>query len=131
MPRLDRRAAPALFNACLQPPSARHGRRSRTEEPEAIAQDYLQYMRHDYERRRRQGRRSWKDLYPAYSFALTTHHADWPRGGDDDTEGELAEHWEQMRGQSRLGWTQARAIVEDAWLALDHMPAAAVHSALQ
>ena len=36
-----------------------------------------------------------------------------------------------MRGQSRLGWHQARAVVEDAWLALDHMPAAAVHGLLQ
>jgi hypothetical protein len=132
MPRLDRRAAPALFNAYLQPErSARRDRRRRAEEPEAVAQDYLQYMRSDYERRRSQGRRTWKDLYPAYTFALTTHYADWPRGDDDDTDGELAEHWEQMRGQSRLGWPQARAIVEDAWMALDQMPAAAVHGPLQ
>jgi hypothetical protein len=36
-----------------------------------------------------------------------------------------------MRGQSRLGWGQARGIVEDAWLALDHMPPAAAHGLLQ
>lgn len=131
MPRLDRRAAPALFNAYLQPErSGRRARRDRAEDAQAIAQDYLQYMRSDYEQRRSHGRRSWRDLYPAYAFALTTHYADWPRGADD-TDGELAEHWEQMRGQSRLGWYQARAVVEDAWLALDHMPAAAVHGLLQ
>ncbi|WP_411849359.1 hypothetical protein ACLB90_09975 [Stenotrophomonas sp. LGBM10] len=132
MPRLDRRAVPALYNAYLQPErSGRRSRRERMEEPQAVAQDYLQYMRNDYEQRRAQGRRSWRDLYPAYAFALTTHYADWPRGTGDDTDGELAEHWEQMRGQSRLGWPQARAVVEDAWLALDHMPAAAVHGLLQ
>jgi len=131
MPRFDRRAAPALFHAYLEPArSARRVRRDRTEEAHAVAQDYLQYMRNDYERRRGHGHRSWRDLYPAYAFALTTHYADWPRGSDD-TDGELAEHWEQMRGQSRLGWAQARGIVEDAWLALDHMPATAVHGLLQ
>jgi hypothetical protein len=132
MPRLDRRTAPALFSAYPQPPrTTRRVRRERTEEAQAVAQDYLQYMRSDYERRRGHGHRSWRDLYPAYAFALTTHYADWPRGNDDDTAGELAEHWEQMRGQSRLGWAQARSIVEDAWLALDHMPPTAVHGLLQ
>lgn len=131
MPRLDRRAVPALFNAYLQPErSGRSARRDRAAEPQAVAQDYLQYMRSDYEQRRSHSRHSWRDLYPAYAFALTTHYADWPRG-NDDTDGELAEHWEQMRGQSRLGWSQARSVVEDAWLALDHMPAAAVHGLLQ
>ena len=131
MPRLDRRAAPALYSTYLPPCRRVQARGASAEEPQAVAQDYLQYMRNDYERRRAHGRRSWRDLYPAYTFALTTHYADWPRGADEDTDGELAEHWEQMRGQSRLGWQQARGIVEDAWLALDHMPAAAVHGPLQ
>jgi len=131
MARLER-PAPSVFNALLDPLGARTPlrRTRRREDPQAVAQDYLQYMRSDYEQRRSQGRRSWRDLYPAYAFALTTHYADWPRGADD-TDGELAEHWEQMRGQSRLGWHQARAVVEDAWLALDHMPATAVHGLLQ
>ncbi|MNI64182.1 hypothetical protein D3C73_1196030 [compost metagenome] len=66
-----------------------------------------------------------------YAFALTTHAADWPRGGGADTSGELAEHWDQMRGQSRLNWAQAQPVVEDAWRALDHIPAAAVRPLLQ
>ncbi len=45
--------------------------------------------------------------------------------GTADTCEELAEHWEQMRGHSRLSWSQARPVVEDAWRALDHIPAAA------
>jgi hypothetical protein len=132
MPRPDRRIAPALFNAYLQRPvPSPRRRRARAEDPQEVAQDYLQYMRSDFERRRSGSRRSWQDLYPAYAFALTTHHADWPRGDVDDSDGELAEQWEQMRGPSRLGWRQARAVVEDAWLALDHMPPAAVRGLLQ
>jgi len=88
-------------------------------------------MLNDYERRRANGHRNWRDLCPVYAFALTTHAADWPRGGDADTSEELAAHWEQMRGQSRLGWSQARPVVEDAWRALDHIPAAAVRPLLQ
>ncbi|MCW0417021.1 hypothetical protein NB689_002775 [Xanthomonas sacchari] len=30
-----------------------------------------------------------------------------------------------MRGDSRLDWTQARQVIEDAWQALDHLPAQA------
>ncbi len=106
-------------------------RTRRHEDPQAVAQDYLQYMLSDYEERRGQSHRNWRDLCPVYAFALTTHAADWPRGDAADTCEELAEHWEQMRGQSRLGWSQARPVVEDAWRALDHIPAAAVRPLLQ
>jgi len=133
MHRLER-PAPQVFNPLLDPlagsPVQRRIRRQRREDPQAVAQDYLQYMLTDYERRRGQGRRSWSDLCPAYAFALTTHAADWPRGGDAQTEDELGAHWEQMRGHSRLRWAQARPVVEDAWLALDHMPAPAVRTLL-
>ena len=132
MPRPDRRIAPAVFHAYRLPePTRRNRGQTRAEEPQAVAQDYVQYMRSDFERRRNASRRRWEDLYPAYAFALTTHRADWPRGDDGDTDGELAEQWEQMRGASKLGWPQARAVVEDAWLALDHMPPTAVHGLLQ
>ncbi|WMJ71109.1 hypothetical protein [Stenotrophomonas sp. 24(2023)] len=132
MPRLER-PAPSVFNVHLDPLGARSAQRRARQaaEPQAVAQDYQQYMRSDYERRRSQGHRSWRDLCAAYAFALSTHAADWPRGGDADTDEELAAHWEQMRGQSRLSWQQARPVVEDAWMALDHMPAAAVRPLLQ
>lgn len=131
MPRLER-PAPAVFNALLDPLPAQGRsprRRPRRPEPQAVAQDYLQYMLSDYERRRSQAR-TWRDLCPAYAFALSTHAADWPRGGGQ-TDDELAAHWEQTRGSSRLGWAQARPVVEDAWLALDHMPASALRPLLQ
>ncbi|GAB3044510.1 hypothetical protein [Stenotrophomonas tumulicola] len=134
MPRLER-PMPSLFSALRDPlaqaPAQRRSRRHRQEDPQSVAQDYLQYMLNDYEQRRSHGRRRWRDLCPAYAFALTTHAADWPRGGDEETEGELAAHWEQMRGESRLRWPQARNVVEDAWLALDHMPISAVRPLLQ
>ncbi|WP_049456679.1 hypothetical protein [Stenotrophomonas maltophilia] len=132
MPRLER-PAPSVFNALLDPFGQRTAQRRtrRHEDPQAVAQDYLQYMLSDYEERRGPGHRNWRDLCPVYAFALTTHAADWPRGDAADTCEELAEHWEQMRGQSRLNWSQARPVVEDAWRALDHIPAAAVKPLLQ
>ncbi len=103
MPRLER-PAPSVFNALLDPLGQRTAQRRtrRQEDPQAVAQDYLQYMISDYEERRGQSNRNWRDLCPVYAFALTTHAADWPRGDAADTCEELAEHWEQMRGQSRL-----------------------------
>jgi hypothetical protein len=134
MHRLER-PAPSVFNARRDPlggsPTQRRARRQQREDPQAVAQDYLQYMLNDYDVRRRQAHRSWRDLCPAYAFALTTHAANWPRGSDEQTEGALEAHWEQMRGESRLRWPKAREVVEDAWLALDHMPASAVRPLLQ
>lgn len=134
MPRLERPTSPA-FNALLHPlagaPAPRRARRRPGEDPQAVAQDYLQYMLADYERRRGRGSRRWDDLCPAYAYALTTHAADWPRGGDETTENALAMHWEQVRGPSRLPWAEARPVVEDAWLALDHMPVAAIRPLVQ
>lgn len=132
MPRLDR-PAPHVFNALANPfagATQRRARRDLHEDPQEVAQDYVQYMLTDQERRRGHRRRSWADLCPAYAFALSTHAADWPRGGDGTTDQALAAHWEQVRGASRLSWSQAREVVEDAWLALDHMPATAVRSLL-
>lgn len=126
------RPAPSVFNALRDPlPRGRALRgQLRHPDPQAVAQDYLQYMLSDYQRRRGRGAHTWRDLCPAYAFALSTHAANWPRGGED-TDGELAAHWEQMRGSSRLAWVKAREVVEDAWLALDHMPGAALRYLLQ
>ncbi len=127
MQRFERRPAHSAFNAHLDPlPATGRQRPRRGQEGSAVAQDFLQYSLADYDRRRRRGAAVWRDLCPAYAFALTTHSADWPRG-TGDTDGELAAHWDQVRGESRLEWPQVRPVIEDAWLALDHMPAAAVH----
>ncbi len=123
--RLDR----SLVHCHLDPLPRRWRRRcALPAEPAATAQDFVHYALRDYAQRRCQGGPSWRDLRPAYAFALATHAADWPRGAAD-TEGDLAQQWEQMRAESRLDWTRARAVVEDAWHALDHMPAAVVHGA--
>lgn len=124
--RPEHRTPPQLFNAHLG--AIRRGQfRRRPPDSAEVAQDFLQYSLADYAKRRRSGVNRWRDVYPAYAFALASHAGDWPRG-TDDTEAELAAHWEQARGESRLEWAQARAVVEDAWLALDRMPAAAVHA---
>ncbi|WP_305804772.1 hypothetical protein [Stenotrophomonas sp. YIM B06876] len=130
MQRLERRTTFSLFNAHLDPRPARRLRLRRLAEANAVAQDFLQYSLDDYDRRRTHGAATWRDLCPAYAFALSSHSADWPRGSAD-IDDELAAHWELVRGESRLEWRQARAVVEDAWRALDHMPVAAIRHCRQ
>ncbi len=123
--RSEHRPAPTLFS--VDPKVMRRGRLQRSgHAADEEAQDFVQYSLDDYARRRR-GALRWRDLQPAYAFALASHAADWPRG-NADTEAELAEHWEQARGGSRLRWEQVRGVIEDAWMALDRMPVAAVHA---
>jgi hypothetical protein len=124
----ERRPDRRLF--ALRPaPATAAGARIPLADPQAVAQDFHHYSLADYRRRRRRGGPSWRDLCPAYAFAQLTHAADWPRAAADGAEDELAAQWERMRGSSRLSWRRARPVVEDAWLALDHIPAAAVHAA--
>ncbi|MBN6150486.1 hypothetical protein JR065_09045 [Xanthomonas sp. AmX2] len=124
-----RRPDPLLFNAHLDPLPPRRRRRHDAEPRPHDALDYRQYSLADYRQRRARHGLPWRDLCPAYAFALTTHAGGWPRGPVADTEGEMAAHWEQMRGESRLEWRQARGVIEDAWQALDHLPASAVPQA--
>ena len=74
----------------------------------------------DYQCRARSGLR-WSDVGPAYLIAVQCHRACWPSDGDgwDDA---LAEHWEAARGDSRLDWSQARSIVQEAWHAIASLP---------
>jgi hypothetical protein len=131
MDHQERVSYSALFNAHVDPLRRRPPRRvARRREPQGLAQDYPLYSVADYARRRAEGPVSWRDLYPAYVFALTSHSQDWPRG-TDDTDAELAALWEQVRGASRWNWQRVRPVIEDAWQALDHMPNAAIHSARQ
>ncbi|NIJ88555.1 hypothetical protein FHR49_001342 [Xanthomonas campestris] len=124
----DRRPDRRLFSTSADPtlPKRTH-RASAVVDADGVAQDFRCYSRADYHRRRRRGGPTWDDLAPAYAFARVTHAADWPRGADAQCEQALAAHWDSMRGGSRLDWPHVRAIVEDAWLALDHIPDAAVH----
>ena len=111
MERYERQPASPRFDAPLLPPRRRAGGRH-VQQSDGDAQDYPQYARADFARRRT-GAVSWRDLYPAYVFARISHRADWPRG-TDNTEAELAALWEQLRGGSRLSWARVRPVVEDA-----------------
>ncbi|WP_420008402.1 hypothetical protein [Xanthomonas sacchari] len=120
------RPDPLLFNAHLDPlPSVPPPRRRGAAPRPHDAPDYRRYSLADYRQRRARHRTPWRDLCPAYAFALQTHARGWPRGPEAETDGELAAHWDLMRGDSRLDWDQARQVVEDAWQALDHLPAQA------
>ncbi|WP_115515096.1 MULTISPECIES: hypothetical protein [Xanthomonas] len=126
----DRRPDRRLFSAQVEPAAAKRTHRKRPPvDAVGVAQDFQCYSLADYQRRRRRGGPTWRDLSPAYAFARLTHAADWPRGNDAHCEQALAAQWDSMRGNSRLDWPHARTIVEDAWLALDHIPNAAIHGA--
>lgn len=126
----DRRSDRRLLSALVEPaPPTRAHRKSRVPDTAGVPQDFHCYSLADYQRRRRRGGPTWRDLSPAYAFARITHAADWPRGADANCEQALAAQWDSMRGASRLDWPQVRDIVEDAWLALDHIPEAAIHGA--
>ncbi|WP_343231272.1 hypothetical protein ACE15N_00535 [Xanthomonas campestris pv. passiflorae] len=119
-----------MFSAHVEPaPPRRAHRTSPVPDTAGMAQDFHCYSLADYQCRRRRGGPTWRDLSPAYAFARFTHAADWPRGADIDCEQALAAQWDSMRGASRLDWPHVRDIVEDAWLALDHIPEAAIHGA--
>jgi hypothetical protein len=122
------RPDPLLFNAHLDPlpamPPQGPGEASGPHPHDAA--DYRQYSLADYRQRRDRHGTPWRDLCPAYAFALRTHAGGWPRAPMADTDGELAAHWEQVRGESQLDWHQARPVIEDAWQVLDHLPAPAL-----
>jgi hypothetical protein len=121
------RPDPLLFNAHLDPlPAAPPVRHDATSPLPHAAADDRQYSLADYRQRRDRHGTPWRDLCPAYAFALRTHVGGWPRGPMADTDSELAAHWEHVRGESQLDWRQARPVIEDAWQALDHLPAPAL-----
>ncbi|WLA08656.1 hypothetical protein [Xanthomonas translucens] len=125
--RPSARPEPPLLNAHLDPlPAAPpHGADAAGPRPHDAA-DYRHYSLADYRQRRDRDGTPWRDLCPAYAFALRTHAGGWPRAPMADTDGDLAAHWEQVRGESQLDWRQARPVIKDAWQALDHLPAPAL-----
>lgn len=58
--------------------------------------------------------RLWDDYLPAYRFGQRSQRR---HSGQrfDDVEQQIERDWTTARGQSRLGWVEARGAVEDAW----------------
>lgn len=70
--------------------------------------------------RRLHGELRWDDARPAYALALAAH-AVLCDALDDEREQLLAQHWEQLRGGSRLDWARARPLLADGCRALDRI----------
>jgi hypothetical protein len=62
----------------------------------------------------------WDDARPAYALALAAH-AVLCDALDDGREQLLAAHWDELRGASRLAWSQARPLLADGCRALDRL----------
>ena len=60
---------------------------------------------------------TWEDACPAYAVALSAHAA-LCDALDAEREQLLAQHWESIRGRSRLSWRQAAQLVADGCSAL-------------
>lgn len=61
----------------------------------------------------------WDDYGPAYRFAIDEYELLDDYRSLDDVETEAAKAWTQKKGDSRLTWGQARAVVEHVWTAYD------------
>lgn len=59
----------------------------------------------------------WEDYCPAYALGLLTFES-YYRESSRTSEASLKEQWDELRGSSRLGWEQARAIIARSWNAL-------------
>ena len=91
-----------------------------------LAPDHFRrFVARDFRQRARGRRVGWADVQPAYLLALQCHLSCWPQDCDGWDE-ELARHWEQCRGQSRLEWPQARDIVLASWKVLGPLPGRAL-----
>lgn len=62
----------------------------------------------------------WDDYCPAYALGLLTydayHGASWA-----GAKTELETQWDALRGTSKLGWAQARAIIARSWNAVTRL----------
>jgi hypothetical protein len=63
---------------------------------------------------------SWEDACPAYAVALSAH-ASLCDKLDAEAESRLAQHWENIRGGSRLEWRRAAQLVADGCSALTRL----------
>lgn len=69
---------------------------------------------------------NWDDARPAYAVALAAH-AVLCEALNDEHEARLAGKWEDIRGSSRLGWSQACLLIADGCRALNRLDPLAMH----
>ena len=87
---------------------------------DAVASSFDESEVHDYWRSNFSSRpyvrtgASYDEYGPAYVLGSSARHSH-PEGRFEDMESELAGEWERTRGQSSLGWDNARLATRDAW----------------
>lgn len=59
------------------------------------------------------------DYRPAYRYGTHARGVYFGHEWDDELEAELEHGWLNAKGASRLGWSEARAAVKDAWYGLE------------
>ena len=80
---------------------------------------FAAFTAYDYGRRRRlHPDVAWEDACRAYAFAAASH-AQHEGQLDLDTELELEDHWERLRGDAGPEWPVARTLLREAWRWLD------------
>lgn len=57
---------------------------------------------------------SYDDYRPAYGVGVSSFGR-YPGRSFEDVEPQIADNWTSNRGNSRLGWNQARPAARDAW----------------
>src|SRR5690606_41276836 len=57
---------------------------------------------------------------PAYRYGTQARASRPDASWTPETEAELERGWERARGESRLGWAEAKAAVRDAWHRGEH-----------
>ena len=69
---------------------------------------------------------SWEDACPAYAIALSAH-AVLCVALDIGREQQLEMHWPEIRGASRLSWSEGRPLIADGCKALARLDPIAMH----
>lgn len=68
--------------------------------------DKTDYYRSDY---------GYDDYQSAYRYGTRARSLSPTGQWDDETESRLEREWDQARGSSRMGWSEAKEAVKDAW----------------